>query len=383
MVATHNTTPVIAGDGPVAETLPPEIAQMLENVGGAAIWGASEASAPTTDNCEAGGETAIVASDYQGSVAPNIPTTNRNDKEIDLVRLYLNEIGKYPLLTKSDEQRLGQSMEQARVAADTVAASRSLSAKKRAELEKIIVEGREAYFTLIQSNLRLVVHVAKKFRNSGMLLLDLIQEGNLGLMGAAQKFDHHKGFKFSTYATWWIRQAIQRGIADKARNVRLPAHSVDRLDQIKKTQARLREQLNREPDMEEVAEELKNKKNELREFLQATADTVSIFNPVTSEGDMDIADRIADPSNDPERQPPDPTMPMVVGKLMTLLDEREQEIIKRRFGFGGAEETLQEIADHFHLSRERIRQIEARAKSKMAHPSVGIPSAFINDYLRE
>ena len=292
--------------------------------------------------------------------------------EEDLVRLYLTDIGQYPLLTKEGEVRLAQQIEkgvEARseldVSGDKVAPAR------RRELRRSVRRGDEAVRTFVQSNLRLVVSIAKKYQASGLPLLDLIQEGNLGLMHAVEKFDWRKGFKFSTYATWWIRQAITRGIANTGRTIRLPVHAGDTLARLQKARSRLELKFGRPATLAEMAVEVEMSEEKVTEALRFAAEPLSLSEPLREDGDAELGDVVEDrAAESPFEVAATSLLPEEISRLLAPLDSREREILKLRFGLDrGEPRTLEEVGDHFELTRERIRQIEARAMSKLRHPS--------------
>jgi len=291
--------------------------------------------------------------------------------EEDLVRLYLTDIGQYPLLTKDDEVRLAQAIEKgAEARAGLDSADEHTSAKRR-ELNRDLRRGEEAERTFVQSNLRLVVSIAKKYQASGLPLLDLIQEGNLGLMHAVEKFDWRKGFKFSTYATWWIRQAITRGIANTGRTIRLPVHAGDTLTRLQKARSRLELKLGRPATLSELSAEVELPEDKVTEALRFAAEPLSLSEPLREDGDAELGDVVEDRSADsPFEVAATALLPEEISRLLSPLDEREREILKLRFGLDrGEPRTLEEVGEHFNLTRERIRQIEARAMSKLRHPS--------------
>ena len=292
--------------------------------------------------------------------------------EEDLVRLYLSDIGQYPLLTKDDEVHLAQAIEGGVAAATELEADpRSLSPARKRELKRLVRAGEDAERRFVQSNLRLVVSIAKKYQASGLPLLDLIQEGNLGLIHAVEKFDWRKGFKFSTYATWWIRQAITRGIANTGRTIRLPVHAGDVLSRLQKARWRLENKLGRPATLAELAIDLDMPEAKVSEVMRFAADTLSLSEPLREDGDAELGDLVEDRSAEsPFDAAAVALLPAEIGRLLSPLDDREREIIQLRFGLDrGEPRTLEEVGAHFNLTRERIRQIEARAMSKLRHPS--------------
>ena len=292
--------------------------------------------------------------------------------EEDLVRLYLTDIGQYPLLTKEGEVRLAQQIEkgvEARSELD-VSGDKVAPARRRV-LRRSVRRGDEAVRTFVQSNLRLVVSIAKKYQASGLPLLDLIQEGNLGLMHAVEKFDWRKGFKFSTYATWWIRQAITRGIANTGRTIRLPVHAGDTLARLQKARSRLELKFGRPATLAELAVEVEMSEEKVTEALRFAAEPLSLSEPLREDGDAELGDVVEDrAAESPFEVAATSLLPEEISRLLAPLDSREREILKLRFGLDrGEPRTLEEVGDHFELTRERIRQIEARAMSKLRHPS--------------
>ncbi|MCI6429687.1 MAG: RNA polymerase sigma factor RpoD [Oliverpabstia sp.] len=271
----------------------------------------------------------------------------------DPVRMYLKEIGKVPLLSAEEEIELAKRME----AGDE-------SAKKR----------------LAEANLRLVVSIAKRYVGRGMLFLDLIQEGNLGLIKAVEKFDYTKGYKFSTYATWWIRQAITRAIADQARTIRIPVHMVETINKLIRVSRQLLQELGREPTPEEIAEEMNMPVERVREILKISQEPVSLETPIGEEEDSHLGDFIQD---DNVPVPADAAaftlLKEQLGEVLSTLTEREQKVLRLRFGLDdGRARTLEEVGKEFNVTRERIRQIEAKALRKLRHPS---RSRKLKDYL--
>src|ERR687891_222751 len=288
----------------------------------------------------------------------------------DLVRQYLREIGQYPLLTDIQEVELAKAIEDGEKAFERLEKSRRLSDKQRRAIELEIRKGRAAKRRFIQSNLRLVVSIAKKYSAAGLPLLDLIQEGNLGLMRAVEKFDYQRGFKFSTYATWWIRQAITRAIADKARTIRIPVHMVETLYRVRKVQAELLEQLGREATIDEIAAAAEMTPDKVREAFRVLPEPVSLHEPVGDE-DAELGDFIEDEDIEGPFQAAAVALRQEdLWNMLGSLSERERKVLALRFGLlTGEPRTLEEVGREFNLTRERIRQIEAKALSKLRHPS--------------
>ena len=290
----------------------------------------------------------------------------------DLVRLYLTDIGQYVLLTKDDEVRLAKAIEEGKSAEATLKKTeKQVNPTRRRELNKVVRAGARAERQFVQSNLRLVVSIAKKYQASGLPLLDLIQEGNLGLMHAVEKFDWRKGFKFSTYATWWIRQAITRGIANTGRTIRLPVHAGDTLARLQKARSRLELKFGRHATLAELAAEVEMPADKVTEALRFAAEPLSLSEPLREDGDAELGDVVEDRSAEsPFEVAATALLPEEITRLLAPLDEREREILALRFGLDrGEPRTLEEVGEAFNLTRERIRQIEARAMSKLRHPS--------------
>ena len=287
----------------------------------------------------------------------------------DLVGRYLADIGQYPLLTATEEVELAQAIEDGREAELRLAEELDLKPAVRAALRRQVRNAATAKQRFIQSNLRLVVSIAKRYQSTGLPLLDLIQEGNLGLIRAVEKFDHHKGFKFSTYATWWIRQAIGRGIADKGRTIRLPSHVVDTLSTLSKASGTLLKELGREPTAAELSELTGMPVDRVHTAMQATADVISL-----SAGIGEDATEFGDLLPDDKAEVPFDVAAANLEKvelrnLLRTLSDREREVLELRFGLVGERPlTLDEVGRHFELTRERIRQIEAKALTKLRHP---------------
>ena len=289
----------------------------------------------------------------------------------DAVRMYLREIGQVDLLTTEDERRLAQLIEEGKIAAQRIDEDHAtLEAGEERLLMRAVSRGERAKSELTQANLRLVVSIAKRYSGRGMQLLDLIQEGNLGLMRAVDKFDYTKGFKFSTYATWWIRQAITRSIADQARTIRIPVHMVEHMNRVTRAKRQMHQELEREPTVEELAVRVQLDPDRVRELLRYSLDPLSLDSPVGEEDESNLGDFIEDSSVD---SPADAATRMMlhdaVTEVLGELSDREQEIVRLRFGLdGGRARTLEEVGQEFGVTRERIRQIEAKTLAKLRHP---------------
>jgi RNA polymerase primary sigma factor len=287
----------------------------------------------------------------------------------DPVRMYLRDIGRVRLLTAAEEIVLAQKLERGEQAAANLCTSEHTPHERR-DFHQHILEGETAREHLIKANLRLVVSVAKKYLGHGLSFLDLIQEGNIGLMRATQKFDYRKGFKFSTYATWWIRQAITRAIADQSRTIRLPVHIGDTLNRIKRTANQLQQSNEREPTHDEIAELLGIPVEKVRRALDASRQTVSLESPVGTESDAVLGDFIQDDHSASPLE--NATQQMLREQLETALQklpERERKIIQLRYGLtDGRYRTLEEVGREFGITRERTRQIEAKALRRLRHP---------------
>lgn len=304
----------------------------------------------------------------------------------DPVRMYLKEIGKVNLLTAAEEIDLAMKIEAGVAATEELEKAEDegieLERRERRRLTRIEQVGLDAKQQLIEANLRLVVSIAKRYVGRGMLFLDLIQEGNLGLIRAVEKFDYTKGFKFSTYATWWIRQAITRAIADQARTIRIPVHMVETINKLVRIQRQLLQSLGREPTPEEIAEEMGLTPERVREIQKISQEPVSLETPIGEEEDSQLGDFIED---DAAVAPPDAaSFTMLQEQLSKTLDglaERERKVISLRFGLeDGHPRTLEEVGREFGVTRERIRQIESKTLAKLRHPS---RSQKLKDYLED
>ena len=273
----------------------------------------------------------------------------------DPVRLYLREIGRIQLLSTSEEIEL----------------ARKITEGINSDDKKLKASGDKAKRKLVQANLRLVVSIAKKYVGRGMLFLDLIQEGNLGLIRAAEKFDHERGFKFSTYATWWIRQAITRAIADQARTIRIPVHMVETINKLKKVTRRLAQDLSRKPTEEELATEMGVSVSKLRDIVKIAQEPLSLETPIGKEEDSRLGDFIEDSAADaPIKTVASELLKEDLAEVLCTLSARERDVLRLRFGMDdGRQRTLEEVGQLFGVTRERIRQIEAKALRKLRHPN--------------
>jgi RNA polymerase primary sigma factor len=298
------------------------------------------------------------------------PTEDTGPPVGDSVRLYLHEIGGTELLTLQEEVWLSKRIERGKMA-EARLLDPLLSGDERAALDADKLDGELARAHLIQANLRLVVSVAKKYVGRGLSFLDLIQEGNIGLMKATDKFDYTRGFKFSTYATWWIRQAITRAISDQSRTIRLPVHVGETINRVKKTGHRLQQILEREPTREEIARAMDITDDKVRQVLDVSRHPISLEAPVGQEGDAFLGDFIEDDSMPPPLElASHELLKSQIGDALDKLTERERKIIVLRFGLDdGRFRTLEEVGREFGITRERIRQIEAKALRKLRHPS--------------
>ena len=293
----------------------------------------------------------------------------------DPVRMYLKEIGKVPLLTGDQEVRLATAMSAGNAAkerlAQVEAGELTLTDEKLAQAKAELKAGEKAKKQLAEANLRLVVSIAKRYVGRGMQFLDLIQEGNLGLIKAVEKFDHTKGFKFSTYATWWIRQAITRAIADQARTIRIPVHMVETINKVIRVSRQLLQELGHDPSPEEIAEEMNMPVDKVREILKIAQEPVSLETPIGEEEDSHLGDFIPDEgASEPSEAASYTLLKEQLVSVLSTLTPREEKVLKLRFGLeDGRTRTLEEVGKEFNVTRERIRQIEAKALRKLRHPS--------------
>jgi len=293
----------------------------------------------------------------------------------DPVRMYLKEIGKVPLLSADEEVVLATAMFEKISAENRIAAAEEageeIDEAEMAQLKRAIKDGTKAKQKLAEANLRLVVSIAKRYVGRGMLFLDLIQEGNLGLIKAVEKFDHAKGFKFSTYATWWIRQAITRAIADQARTIRIPVHMVETINKVIRVSRQLLQELGHDPSPDEIAAEMGMPVDKVREILKIAQEPVSLETPIGEEEDSHLGDFIPDEgASEPSEAASFTLLQEQFVEVLSTLTPREEKVLKLRFGIeDGRPRTLEEVGREFNVTRERIRQIEAKALRKLRHPS--------------
>ncbi len=328
----------------------------------------------------------------------------------DPVRMYLREIGSVPLLTQEEEQDLAWKIVRGREARERLESSEDLSDEERSELERLVKLGEEAKNKMARANLRLVVSVAKRYMRNGVSFLDLIQEGNLGLLRAVEKFDPSLGFKFSTYATWWIRQAVSRAVAEQSRTIRVPLHMLDVINKQVRVKQRLQQELGREPNLEEIAldpelgyvgedvrdeimefvskgdplpsdleSELKQAMQKAERIMRIAQEPVSLDTPVNDDSDSSLADFVESESPGPVDEAARELLKDEISELLQSLDERERDVLELRFGLkDGRSYTLEEVGEMFGITRERVRQIESKALRKLRHP---LKSYKLKDFL--
>ena len=367
----------------IADTLSPleletdqidKVYEMLENEG-IEIEGTGVLDVPLGDDDE----------EFEASAVEEVPEEELVDTSAlaegfaidDPVRMYLKEIGKVDLLSPEEEIDLAQKMLEGNQAAEKLDAMTqpgavAVSADEIAALNKAVKAGERAKKRLAEANLRLVVSIAKRYVGRGMLFLDLIQEGNLGLIKAVEKFDCTKGFKFSTYATWWIRQAITRAIADQARTIRIPVHMVETINKLTRIQRQLVQDLGRDPSAEEIAAKMENISPEkVREIQKIALEPVSLETPIGEEDDSHLGDFIEDKEAlSPDEYANNQLLKDEINTVLQGLTEREEKVLRLRFGlYDGRTRTLEEVGKEFNVTRERIRQIEAKALRKLKHPT--------------
>ena len=333
--------------------------------------------APPSDNENADAELASVRSAAR--------VTHSEGGSFDPVRMYLKEIGKVPLLTAEQEVTLAKRIEAGLLATQTLeaeGATEPLADSRRAGLQAVQRDGELARRQLTEANLRLVVSIAKRYVGRGMALLDLIQEGNLGLIRAVEKFDYTKGFKFSTYATWWIRQAITRAIADQARTIRIPVHMVETMNKVLRISRQMLQELGREPTIDEIAAKVELTPDKVREIQRIAQEPVSLETPVGEEDDSLLGDFVEDPNViAPATAAARALLSEAIEEALQELNDREQQVVRLRFGLDdGQIRTLEEVGREFSVTRERIRQIESKTLAKLRHPT---RSQRLRDYLEE
>jgi RNA polymerase primary sigma factor len=324
----------------------------------------------------------------RGRIASYTSPDHGGGTAADPVHTYLKEIGKVPLLTGELEVELAKRIEAGNECADELAlreaavGTRKIPSEERTRLRMQVRRGQQAKEALIEANLRLVVSIAKRYRNRGLAFLDLIQEGNLGLMRAVEKFDYTKGFKFSTYATWWIRQAITRALADQGRTIRIPVHMVETINKVVRVQRQLLQELGREPTVEEIASRVEFPIERVREIQRINQDTVSLEQPMGDEEDFSLSDLIEDQGAEvPDDAATRSMLHEAVRDALATLPKREREVMELRFGLeDGRVRTLEEVGKAFGVTRERIRQIEAKTLAKLRHPNAAQP---LRDFLDE
>jgi RNA polymerase primary sigma factor len=289
----------------------------------------------------------------------------------DPVRMYLKDIGKVPLLTAGQEVNLARRIEAGVLAEERLGVSPEMTPERTASELANVEDGELAKQQLTEANLRLVVSIAKRYVGRGMALLDLVQEGNLGLMRAVEKFDYTKGFKFSTYATWWIRQAITRAIADQARTIRIPVHMVETMNKVLRVQRQMLQELGREPTVDEVAHKVDLTSDKVREIQRIAQEPLSLETPVGEEDDSSLGDFVPDPTApEPTEEAEQRGLREEITRALEELNEREREIMRLRFGLDdGQPHTLEEVGRRFKVTRERIRQIESKTLAKLRHPT--------------
>ena len=310
----------------------------------------------------------MLAEEYP--VGSDLPV-RETDGAGEALPVYLQEIGRVPLLTATAEVELASAYEAGLAAAERLRSEPDLSPDEIEQLQDAVIRGREARRRLIEANLRLVVSIARRYMNRGMALGDLIQEGNIGLLRAVEKFDYHRGFKFSTYATWWIRQAITRALADHARTIRIPVHMVEAINRMIRTTGRLQQELGREPTTDELGKALEVTAERVREMQSLLPQPMSIDTSLGEEQDAQLADFIADENAvSGEDAAQHEMMRAQVREVLDSLNGRERRVLELRYGLDGSRDrTLSEIGDELGVTRERIRQIEAKALRKLRHPA--------------
>jgi len=358
-----------------------EIAEELQREDQRRAGGDKASGVAASWAAEAPVESAPAKRRHMGAEEPLRPTRSDSGGSMDPIRMYLKEIGKVPLLTGEQEVTLAKRVEAGVMAADAIADGKRTS-EELASLEAVERDGELAKKQLVEANLRLVVSIAKRYVGRGMGLLDLIQEGNLGLIRAVEKFDYTKGFKFSTYATWWIRQAITRSIADQARTIRIPVHMVETMNKVLRTQRQMLQELGREPTVDEVAARVDLTPDRVRDIQRIAQEPVSLETPVGEEDDSSLGDFVEDPQAiAPAMAAARALLTEAIEEALEELNDREKLVVRLRFGLDdGQVRTLEEVGKEFGVTRERIRQIESKTLAKLRHPT---RAQRLRDYLEE
>ena len=392
-----------SGDEPVASVELVEVAASGALPIDGAEAGASDASAEGSDDGTVAVSIDALIEEWDAADEPVADelTARRNRRaalvrssaatasSTDSVRAYLVEIGRVPLLNTEQEVAVAERIAKGSRAAEKLADAEAdgtagmLSASQRRRLEHLARDGERAKDELVQANLRLVVSIAKRYTNRGMPLLDLVQEGNFGLIRAVEKFDHTKGFKFSTYATWWIRQAVTRALADQSRTIRIPVHMVDSIARVTRAQRQMATDLKRDPTIEELSLRVEMSPDKVRDVLRVALDPLSLDSTVGDGDDAHLSDFIEDVgAKAPEEEAARQMLNRAVEQALGQLSEREQQVVRMRFGLDtdGAPLTLEEVGKHFGVTRERIRQIESKTLAKLRQPQ---RRALLRDYLDE
>ncbi len=366
----------IAPIAPIAETRRRATEHREHRPGGTSRPAAGARAPEESTNANADAELAAVRSSAR--------VTHTEGGSFDPVRMYLKEIGKVPLLTAEQEVTLAKRIEAGLLATETLdgEASAGLGESRRAGVQAVQRDGELARRQLTEANLRLVVSIAKRYVGRGMALLDLIQEGNLGLIRAVEKFDYTKGFKFSTYATWWIRQAITRAIADQARTIRIPVHMVETMNKVLRISRQMLQELGREPTIDEIAAKVELTTDKVREIQRIALEPVSLETPVGEEDDSLLGDFVEDPNViAPATAAARALLSEAIEEALQELNDRERAVVRLRFGLDdGQIRTLEEVGKEFGVTRERIRQIESKTLAKLRHPT---RSQRLRDYLEE
>ncbi|MDP9393595.1 MAG: RNA polymerase sigma factor RpoD [Actinomycetota bacterium] len=365
-MAEPSTTTVRAGGDSLASSQRDDDNIIVLDVAASDLAGTA---ADPTNEPDAAALAELVEDDGGGDDLPALDDT-AGGPSADLVRVYLREIGRVRLLTAEEEVDLAKRVEAGLFAAEKVAASRALPPTLRAELETLARDGELAKQRLIEANLRLVVSIAKRYSGRGLPFLDLIQEGNLGLIRAVEKFDYAKGYKFSTYASWWIRQAISRAIADQARTIRVPVHMVETINRILRTQRQLAQELGREPTPEEVARRVDLPAAKVEEIRRLAVEPVSLHTPVGEDDGSELGDLIEDgEAMTPLDWAAQGLLQRQLDAVLGHLGERERRLVRLRYGLtDGEPHTLEEVGQIFGITRERVRQIEAKTLAKLRQP---------------